>query len=372
MRKIKISEAALATNLLLPFTVNRFKAIKLTREQALNYSFVDERSSYGVLRAKYAQEELKEGEPYEGYVLFNNGISNCIAYISGYFRKETPEEHSKYPLLSSVPRDVIITTYRGVYRTEKGKETLGELKSVLTLGTLAFEKYLLQEEAEGLRQKIIKSVLENNSVEITKSEDNALRQILGNRYKSIVKNVNVQRKKLRIIKENLVTHDIDPGYCTKMVAIKRSEKQAMRFNLEDEASEVDTLISKYGQENVLNENEHYKGYALLYNDYCGQIITMDGHIASSVDELGQKVYKICCIAEDGKSDGYAKHIFTFGNFRFDMYCNEDLAERTRSKIVEAVISGEETEFAEDEMALLIMTFGYFHFFEITEEIEEVD
>ena len=374
MKKIKISEAALATNLLLPFAVDGFKAIKLTREQALSYSFVDQRSSYGVLRAKYAQEELKENEHYEGYILFNNGISNCIAYMSGYFRKETPEEQFKYPLLSRISKDFVIATHHGIYQMENGKETLGNLRFVLTLGTLAFEKYLLQEYAKELRQKLLKSVIENRSVEITINEDRVLKKMLGDEYKSIVKNVNVQRKKLKVIKENLIVNDIYSGSCEKMVAIKLSKEQAMRFSLEDEVAGVDTLIAKYGQENVLKENEHYQGYALLIDKRCGKIITMDGHIASSVNEQGQKVYNLCCdVAEDGKPKGYAKYIVTFGNFPFNLYCNEELAERTRSKIVEAAISGEETEFSEDEMALLISVFGYFKFFEITEEeIEEVN
>jgi hypothetical protein len=257
-----------------------------------------------------------------------------------------------------------------VYRIEDGKETLGDLKLVLTLGTLAFEKYLLQEEAEKLRQKLIKSVLEKVSIEITKHDETALKQILGDEYKKIVKNISIQRKKLKIIKESLIVNDISFGPCEKMVVIKLSEEQAMRFNLEDEAAEIDTLIAKYGQESVLQENEHYKGYALLSEGHYNQIITMDGHIASGVDELGQKVCNMCCVAENGKSEGYAKHIFTFGNFPFNLYCNEELAERTRSRIVEAAVSGNETEFAEDEMALLISVFGYFKFFEITEELEE--
>ena len=371
MKRIKIFEPALAANHLFPMALNKFKALKITREQALAYSFADQRSSYGVLRAKYAQEELKENELYDGYILFHDGLANRVAYLNGYFRKEAPEEILTFPVLRLFPQSGYTKGYwHRVYRIEDGKETLGDLKLVLTLGTLAFEKYLLQEEAEKLRQKLIKSVLEKVSIEITKNDETALKQILGDEYKKIVKNISIQRKKLKIIKENLIVNYISAGPCKKMVVIKLSEEQAMRFNLEDEEAEIDTLIAKYGQESVLQENEHYKGYALLSEGHSNQIITMDGHIASSVDELGQKVCNMCFVAENGKSEGYAKRIFTFGNFPFNLYCNEELAERTRSRIVEAAVSGNETEFKEDEMALLIRVFGYFKFFEITEELEE--
>ena len=370
MKKIKIIETALTTIHLFPLAITDFTAMKLSREQALSFSFADQRSSYGVLRAKFQQDELQENEHYEGYILFNNGYVNRVAYMSGYFRKQAPEEQLRFPVLRSFPKEISEVTWHKVYRMENGKETIGELKLVTTLGTLAFEKYLLQEDAENLRQKLLKSVIESSSVEIYQNEENALKQILKGDYKKIVKNINSQIKKLKISKENLIIDDVFMAPFKDLTVIKLSMEQAMRFDLEDDQAKAEVLIAKYGQENVLGIGEHYEGYALLLTDECCiHIINMNAQIMVVTHNNDQKVYYLH-YQEDGQTKGYAKRIFTFGNFNFELFCNDkELAERTRKKLVEAAINGKDTEFLNDEISLIIRSLGYIKPFDITEVIE---
>ena len=374
MKTIKISESALAVNHLFPVTLSEFKAIKISREQALSFSFADQRSSYEVLKAKYAKEELKDGECYEGYILFNNGCVNRVAYLHGYFRKEAPEQMFTFPVWLSFPPKRTESIWHRVYRQENDKETLGELRYVFTLGTLAFEKYLPQKDAEKLRKKLIKSVIDNTTVKINQQEDEALHNFLDSRYKNIVKKVNPKIKKMRVIKENLATEDLFLGPWKMLKIIKVSEEQARRFNFCDEYADLETLLAKYGEENVLSENEYYTGFAILCDDeYCNSAIFMEGRIVSEIDEDSSKqVYYIRNQYPDGRlPKPCAKHIRSFGMFKGKKGVSDKANERLRQKLIEASISGDFIEFTEKEVQFILQSTQFSgNFFEITDVIEE--
>ena len=145
----------------------------------------------------------------------------------------------------------------------------------------------------------------------------------------------------------------------------------MRFNHSDYGARLDVLIEKYGKDNLLSCGEYYEGYALLYDEYCNQIIRMKGFIDEVTNETGNKEYYMRCKhPDDDTIVGYAKHIWTFGNFYFDMYCDTKLAERVRNKLIEATLTGKLTELANDELAIITRCFGQRNsFIEIVDIIE---
>lgn len=182
MKRIKIKEPSLAIREVIPVFADGFKAIKLSSEQAMRFTFEDETANFEQLSAKYGQHNiLKEDELHTGYIILCNPISNQLISMFGKIRRiQCANGMDIAPL--SVKQAYKRGTLYEVYMESDKKKYLGSFRYVWPFGSTPFEKVTTEEKAVVLRKKLVNGAISRQTFEISDEENDILLKYLGKEY----------------------------------------------------------------------------------------------------------------------------------------------------------------------------------------------
>ena len=181
--EIKIIESNLAIREASTIFPNGWKAIKITREQAMRFNRDDEVISFDELVEKYGSENIiNEGEMYTGYVVAYSPILNQLLFMCGMVKKAADASDWIFAQYATQQAFQNGTLYEVLYQQKDEKCSSGSLKYVWPFGSTLFEKVTTVEKAETLKAKLIKGAVSQDFFEITDEENTILRKYLGSSY----------------------------------------------------------------------------------------------------------------------------------------------------------------------------------------------
>lgn len=181
--EIKIIESNLAIREVSTIFPAGWKAIKVTREQAMRFNRDDEVISFDELVEKYGSENIiNEGEMYTGYVVAYSPILNQLLFMCGMVKKATNSSDWIFARYATQQAFQNGTLYEVLYQQKDEKCSSGSLKYVWPFGSTLFEKVTTVEKAETLKAKLIKGAVSQDFFEITDEENTILRKYLGSTY----------------------------------------------------------------------------------------------------------------------------------------------------------------------------------------------
>ena len=181
--EIKIIESNLAIREASTIFPAGWKAIKVTREQAMRFNRDDEVISFDELVEKYGSENIiNEGEMYTGYVVAYSPILNQLLFMCGMVKKAADASDWIFAQYATQQAFQNGTLYEVLYQQKDEKCSSGSLKYVWPFGSTLFEKVTTVEKAETLKAKLIKGAVSQDFFEITDEENTILRKYLGSSY----------------------------------------------------------------------------------------------------------------------------------------------------------------------------------------------
>ena len=165
-------------------------AVKLTREQAIAFPFG---MTCEQMMNKYPH--LEEGEQYDGYIAISYGGKDLfidVCYLRGALVKVKTTESWKYiHTLQDAVRDGIY--YDVIYTTPRGEKIAGAFQYFWAFNGCKFAKECQEMQKAGmldgainadeldksLKDKVVKSIIDNAPAELTEDEYRVLRRYLG-------------------------------------------------------------------------------------------------------------------------------------------------------------------------------------------------
>ena len=185
---IKIKETSLNQSVLLPLSLDGWKAFTISREQALKFSFREEQANFAELSKIYGVENiLEEGTFYSGYAVICSYPANILIKMYGKAQKTAPEN------LCFAPQSLNAAYLNGcLYKITfdiGSVEQPGSFSYNWPLGTTPFERIMKQSEAVALREKLVEASLNSDEAELTAEEVNVVKTIFGSYYKYFFKEV---------------------------------------------------------------------------------------------------------------------------------------------------------------------------------------
>lgn len=183
MKKLQIINEALFENFHKNEVFDELKGIKLSEEQAFNFSLQDEEAEFDELVAKYGQENILEpNEVYEGYCLLCNETYNEVVKMRGSI--EQLDDDDEITNIAINNRKIYKLCYDEVdeIKSSKDKEATGYAKVLFTFGTQIFEFLGTPEVAGSARKKLIEGALKGSTIELTDEENKVVEGCLGKFY----------------------------------------------------------------------------------------------------------------------------------------------------------------------------------------------
>lgn len=151
--------------------------------------------------------------------------------------------------------------------------------------------------------------------------------------------------------------------------IKLNKEQAMKFK---QTASFQSLIKEYGKENLLKENETYKGYVVADYGFYQEVVYMHGKLVRDTDwnsylfnpvlQKASKKGTLWKIVLDNHQVGHFLYVWTFMDCPFDRVYQELVKEghisseistaKLKQKIISALITDETFQISEDEEKIM--------------------
>lgn len=184
----KIKETALNQSVLLSLSLDGWKAFKLTREQALKFSFKDEQATFSELAQTYGAENIiEENMFYSGYAVVCSYPANILIRMHGKAKKTAPNN------LCFAPQSINSAYLNGcLYKIVVNIgdiEQSGYFSYIWPLGCTPFEKLMDEKKATTLREKLVDASLKNKEVSISKDEKDILKKVFGSYFECFFKEI---------------------------------------------------------------------------------------------------------------------------------------------------------------------------------------
>lgn len=190
-------------------------------------------------------------------------------------------------------------------------------------------------------------------------------------------------KKIKILKSNLRIREASRIFPYGWKAIKLTETEAMRFNLNREHLSFEDLVKIYGNDRVLQTEEMYDGYIIISLPLKNDIYYLRGIVKKVTDERNVSfvphnikeafkkgyLYDVYYQHNGMISAGSLRYVWSLGITPFEKITTPEEAHQLREKLTNGAITDKVIEITDKENEILLQYLGrdyYDKFFVVCE------